>query len=234
MCLGIVGCSVSWVSIASTLHKCSQILKSWNSNQWTPGSPTGGRSVQSKETQTCCKTQAKIRLLITPDSKGAWLSQSHTCPWTPDAQARTRGTGLRSGYAYVSAEPNAPSFGRNHRACGRRAMSVSWVWPQGQASQQTVWGSWEVVAWRAREAGHSPGSSRGPGPAETCSRISPQATSSAGAAPAPGGSAPGPSAIAASVLAAAAAAVSHRACTPSCRRWYPGRKRRAPRPGTGH
>lgn len=88
--------------------------------------------------------------------------------------------------------------------------------------------------WRAREAGHSPGSSRGSGPAETCSRISPQATSSAGAAPAPGGSAPGPSAIAASVLAAAAAAVSHRACTPSCRRWYPGRKRRAPGPGTGH
>lgn len=152
---------------------------------------------------------------------------------TPRPGLRTR---LRPGYAYVSVEPKAPSLGRHHRARGRRAMPASSAWPQEQSRHPSrqPGGRGRLCVWRAREAGHSPGSSRGPGAAETYSRTSPRAPASAGAAPAPGGSAPGPSAIACAVLAAAAAAASHPACTPSCRRWYPRRKRRAPGPGTGH
>lgn len=69
----------------------------------------------------------------------------------------------------------------------------------------------------AGEGGHSPRSSRELRLAKIYSRIAPQATPSAEAAPVPGGSAPDLSAIAFLALAAAAAAVSRRAYTPTCR-----------------
>lgn len=132
LCLVIAGRSVRWVSTTSTLNKCSQILKSWNFNQRILGYQSEGRSVLWKETQTCCKTHAKI-LARRPGLLG-------------------RGSVLAKPKSRWDLSLLLPGGTIGLAGAGR--CPCPWFGHKRQAFPQTVWGSWKGVC-TAGEGGRS-------------------------------------------------------------------------------